>query len=322
MKPKKDQNINDSIKNKKRLRVFLLFLLFSLVFWMLIKLSKNYISDVEFNLVYTDIPQNKLLQNVPDQKIKLTVKTIGYKLLSYELKPRTLNYSLNDIERKKKTDLYFSLTKSKINFLQAQLSAETTVLKVKPDSLFFDLGVKKSKKVKVITHVNIEFKPGFNLTEKKTFTPSTITISGPGKAIDTINEVHTEKIELKGVFDSFEKKIKLINPSKSVSLSTNEIILKGKVEKITQGTFVLPYKIINLPKNYLISAYPKEVKIIFQVALNDYNKISENSFKIQCDYKHTADNNLEYLIPKIVEKPDILFDVKVIPNKIDYLIKK
>ena len=62
--------------------------------------------------------------------------------------------------------------------------------------------------------------------------------------------------------------------------------------------------------------------VVFQVALNDYNNISENSFKIQCDYKHSEDNNLEYLIPKIVEKPDILFDVKIIPNKIDYLIKK
>ena len=289
---------------------------------MLIKLSKNYISDVEFNLTYTDIPQYKLLQNVPEQNIVLTVKTIGFKLLSYGLKPRTLNYSLNDIEHKKKSDIYFSLTQSKINFLQAQLSAETTVLKVQPDTLFFDLGVKKSKKVKVITHVNIEFKPGFNFTKEKEFTPTTISISGPDKAIDTINEIHTEAFEMKDISDSFERKIRLINPSNSISLSTDEITVKGKVEKMTQGTFILPYKIINLPKKYLISTYPKEVKVIFQVALNDYNNISENSFKIQCDYKHSEDNNLEYLIPKIVEKPDILFDVKIIPNKIDYLIKK
>ena len=318
----KDQNNSETIKNKKRLRVFLLFLLLSLIFWMLIKLSKDYISDIEFNLAYTDIPQSKLLQNVPDQKIRVTVRTVGFKLLKYGLKPRTLNYDLNDIERKKKSDLYFSLTKSKINFLQAQLSAETTVLKVKPDTLFFDLGVKKSKKVKVISHVNIQFKPGFNLTTEKEFSPSMVKISGPGKAIDTVNEVHTEILEMKNISDSFEKKIKLIAPSSSITLSTNEITVKGKVEKITQGTFILSYQIINLPKKYLISTYPKEVKVVFQVALSDYNKISENSFKIQCDYKHTEDNNLEYLIPKIVEKPDILFDVKVIPNKIEYLIKK
>ena len=319
---KKDQNITESIKNKKRLRVFLLFLLLSLLFWMLIKLSKNYISEVEFNLAYTDVPQSKLLQNVPDKNIVLTLNTIGFKLLKYGLKPRTLNYSLNDIKKKRKSDLYFSLTKSNINLLQAQLSAETAVLKVQPDTLFFDLGVKKSKKVKVIHHVNIQFKPGFNLTKKITFTPSTITISGPQKAIDTINEIHTVIFELSDIADSFERTIKLVNPSKSVSLSIDEITVKGKVEKITQGTFVLPYRIINLPKKYLISTFPKEVKVVFQVALNDYNKISENSFKVQCDYKHTQDNNLDYLIPKIIEKPDILFDVKVIPNKIEYLIKK
>ena len=319
---KKGQNNSDTKKNNKRLKVFLLFLTLSLLFWLLIKLSKDYISDVEFNLVYTDIPQSKLLHNDPDQKIVLTVKTVGFKLLKYGLKPRTLNYSLDEMEFKKKSDLYFSLTKSNINFLQAQLSAETTVLKVEPDTLFFDLGVKKSKKVKVITHIKINFKPGFNLTKQKVINPSTIVISGPSKAIDTIYEVHTEEFELKDVSDSFEEKIKLVNPSNAISLSINEIVIKGKVEKITQGTFILPYRVINLPKKYLISSYPKEVKVVFQVALNDYNKISENSFKIQCDYKHTADNNLDYLIPKIVEKPDILFDVKVIPNKIEYLIKK
>lgn len=321
MVSKKDQNIIDSKNSNKRLKVFLLFLLMALLFWLLIKLSKNYISDVEFNLVYTDVPQKKLLQNVPDQKIILTVKTIGYKLLNYGLKPRTLNYSLNDIDRKKGSE-YYSLTKSKINFLQAQLSAETTVLKIKPDTLFFDLGIKKSKKVKVITHVNLHFKPGFNLTKEKTFTPTSITISGPNKAIDTINEVHTKVLDLKDLSEPFEKEIKIIIPSESVSLSTDIVTVKGKVEKITQGTFNLPYRIINLPKKYLISTYPKEVKVVFQVALNDYNKISENSFKIQCDYKHTVDNNLEYLVPKIIEKPDLLFDVKVMPTKIEYLIKK
>ncbi len=318
---KKDKNIIDAKNNNRRLKVFLLFLLMALLFWMLIKLSKNYISDVEFNLVYTDIPQKKLLQNVPDQKIVLTVKTVGFKLLNYGLKTRTLNFSLNDIERKKGSEFY-SLTKSKINFLQAQLSAETTVLKIKPDTVFFDLGVKKSKKVKVIPHVNLQFKPGFNLTKEKTFTPTNITISGPNKAIDTINEVHTEILDLDDVSEPFEKEIKIIVPSKSVSLSTDKITIKGKVEKITQGTFNLSYRIINLPKEYLISTYPKEVKVVFQVALNDYNKVSENSFKIQCDYKHTVDNNLEHLVPKIIEKPDILFDVKVVPTKIEYLIKK
>ena len=318
---KKKYNESESLKNNKRLRVFLLFLLLSLLFWTLIKLSKNYISDVEFNLVYTDEPKNKLFEKEPDQKVVLTLKTMGFKLLKYGLEQRELNYSLNDI-KKIKGSKYYSLTKTNINLLQAQLSAETTVLKIKPDTLYFEFGVKKSKKVKIISHVNLQFKPGFNLIKDQVIEPNKITISGPKNIIDSINEIHTEIIELNNIFEPFENKINLVNPTNSISLSTNQVTIKGDVEKITQGIFLLAYKVINLPNKYLISTYPKEVKVIFQVALKDYNKISENSFKIECDYKQTEDNNLEYLIPKIVEKPEILFDVKLVPNKIEFLIKK
>ena len=321
MQNKKSADNINSIKNNKKLRIFLLFLMLSFLFWMLIKLSKNYIADVEFNLTYTEIPQNKLLQNEPDKKIKLTINTIGFKLLGYSLKKRNLNYSLSEIKRKRGSE-YYSLTKSNINFLQSQLSAETVVLNVIPDTLNFDFGVKKSKKVKIIPNITLEFKPGFNLIKNYNITPENVTISGPTKIVDSINEINTEEIVWKDISESFENKIKLLIPHEGISLSTNEILVKGKVEKITQGSFNLPFKVINLPKNYIISTYPKEVKIIYQVALNDYNKISENSFKIQCDYKQTDENNLEYLIPVIVEKPEILFDVKIVPNKIEFLIKK
>lgn len=318
---KKSQSKIDSLKSNKKLRVFLLFLILSFLFWSLIKLSKNYIADVEFNLVYVDVPKNKLLQNVPVSKVKLTVKTIGFKLLKYGLKTKELKYSLSDLNHKK-SSIYYSITQSKIKDLQVQFTAETEVLKIKPDTLYFDLGVKKSKKVKVITNVNLQFKSGFSLVKKYTIHPNSVTVSGASKYIDSIDDIQTELFEMEEVSSSFEEIVKLKQPNEYVTLSSNIVTIKGDVEKMTEGTFNLAYRIINLPKNYIISTYPKKVKVTYQVALKDYNKISENSFKIQCDYKETESNNFEYLIPKIVEKPEILFDVKVIPNKIEFLIKK
>ncbi len=321
MRSKTPQSKKDSLKNNKKLHVFLLFLALSFVFWTLIKLSKNYISGVNFDLVYTNIPKNKLLQKNSNKKIKLTVNTNGFKLLNYSVKQKKLNYSLTEIKHKNGSN-YYSLTKTNINNLQAQLSAETIVLKIAPDTLYFDLGVKKSKKVKITTNIDLQFKPGFNLIKGYTIEPKFVTISGPTKIIDTINEINTETINWLDISKSFDKKITLKPPSNIISLSTNQITVKGNVEKITEGSFNLPFKIINLPRNYIISTYPKEVKVVYQVALKDYNKISKNSFTIQCDYRHTVKNNLEYLIPSVVDMPEILFDVKLIPNKIEFLIKK
>ena len=314
-------NNSDSLKNNKKLRVFLLFLFLSILFWSLIKLSKEYIAEVEFDLVYSDVPNNKLIQNEPEKKVTLTLRTVGFKLLNYGFKRRTLDYSLSEIGRKSGS-MYFSETRSNTNFLQAQLSAETVVLNIEPDTLFFDLGIKKTKKVKIVSRVDFQFKTGFNFVKPFGMNVKEINISGPEKVIDTIYEVYTESVEMKGISESFEQKVKLVSPNEVVVLSSDEIILTGEVDKITDGFYTIPFEIINLPRNVIISTYPKEVKVVYQVALKDFNKIPENSFRVQCDYKQTEDNNLEYLIPKIIEKPEIIHDVKIVPNKIEFLIKK
>lgn len=314
-------NNSESLKNNKKLRVFLLFLILSILFWSLIKLQKEYITDIEFELVYSDIPKNKLIQNQPDSKVNLTLKTTGFKLLNYGFKKRTLDYSLTEIERKEGT-FFFSETRSNLNYLQAQLSAETVVLNVEPDTLFFDLGVKKSKKVTVQSKVIFQFKTGYNFVKPYDLGPGEISISGPAKVIDTIDEIFTEAIELRNISDSFEKRVKLLSPNEAVVLSEDEVMIKGDVDKITDGSYNLSFDVINLPRGVIISTYPKEVKVVYQVALKDYNKIPENAFRVQCDYKQTEDNNLDYLIPKLVDKPEIIHDVKIVPNKIEFLIKK
>lgn len=316
-----NENNSDSLKNNKKLRVFLLFLFLSILFWSLIKLSKEYIAEVEFDLSYSDVPQNKLIQNEPDEKVTLTLRTVGFKLLNYGFKRRVLDYSLSEISRKNGS-LYFSETRSNINFLQAQLSAETVVLNIEPDTLFFDLGVKKSKKVSIESRVDFQFKTGFNFVKPYELSANEITISGPEKLIDTIDNILTEPFEVQNISESFEQKIKLISPNESVVLSSDEIVVSGEVDKITDGSYTIPFEIINLPRNVIISTYPKEVKVVYQVALKDFNKIPENSFRVQCDYRQTEDNGLDYLIPKIVDKPEIIHDVKIVPNKIEFLIKK
>jgi YbbR domain-containing protein len=218
--------------------------------------------------------------------------------------------------------LYFSETSSNINYLQGQLPAESVVLNIEPDTLFFDLGVKRSKIVPVVADVDFSFKSGFNFVGTYQISPKEVTISGPEKVIDSINEVHTVDFEMNDISEPFEQKVQLKDVGKSVVLSEESILIKGNVDKITHGSYQIPFKVINLPRNVIISTYPKQVKVMFQVPLSDYSKIPENGFRIQCDFKRTQDNNLDYLIPVLVDKPEIITDVKIIPNKIEFLIKK
>jgi hypothetical protein len=66
----------------------------------------------------------------------------------------------------------------------------------------------------------------------------------------------------------------------------------------------------------------KTVEVVFIVGLSDFNKMNINSFRVECDFETSEKNNLGYLLPKIVMKPDLVKSIRVLPNKIDFLIQK
>lgn len=93
------------------------------------------------------------------------------------------------------------------------------------------------------------------------------------------------------------------------------------MEKFTEGTLNISYKITNVPKGLVINTLSKKIQITYIVGLSSFNKINENSFQIECDYSTSEVNNLRYLIPEMTRKPSDIKSYKIIPNKIDFLIQ-
>ncbi len=311
---------SETLKSNNKLKVFLLFLSLSFLFWIIIKLSEVYIYDVKFKVEYTEFPSKFLLQKEPSDEIILTLKTVGFKLLGYRIRDKKINFSLANLHKLRK-HTYYTVTKSNFKFIQSQFSAETELLNIKPDTLFFEFGKKFSKKVQVTPQVDLEFRPGYNIVDDMQVIPQEVSISGPEGVIDSIIEIRTKVQKITDIFKDFEKRLPLIIPD-NITVKPAEIVIKGKVDKFTQGTFTLPVEVINVPRSVLITTYPKEVKVIYTVPFKDYNKVVAESFKVICDYKEAQENELDYLIPKLTDTPGMVSSVRILPNKIDYLIKK
>ena len=310
----------EEAQNNKKLRIFLFFLSLSFVFWLLINLSKTYTVDIPFRLEYLDLPGKKLFQSDPDHQVILSLKAAGFKIIRYKIKKNTLEYPLSNIKRKgNKT--YFSLTKSNHSYLQSQLADEATVLKVKPDSLFFDLGEKSFKKVIVRQGMGLKFRNGYDLVGSLSISPELVVLSGPKGILDTIRSLDLGEIDLREITGSFVQKVSLKSPDKKIALEPALVTIKGRLDKFTEGTFELEYKVINVPSKAIISTFPKEIKLVFQVPLLDYDKVSAEGFEVICDYRDSKNNKLDHLIPRVVKKPEFVSAVRVVPNKVEYLIK-
>ena len=121
-----------------------------------------------------------------------------------------------------------------------------------------------------------------------------------------------------------KEEVKFILPknSNNLKVKTDFTVISGKVEKFTEGTFNIPFKVINLPEDMELTTLNETVEVVFVVGLSNFNKIDKNFFEVICDYNISKENNLSYLLPKIVAKSNFIKSYKVVPNKIDFLIQK
>ena len=126
------------------------------------------------------------------------------------------------------------------------------------------------------------------------------------------------------VISSVESSVKetlVIDPSyksKGLQYKDVSVIYNVPVDKFTEGSLTLPFKIKNVPNNLSVQTFPKNVKVTYKVGLKDYNKVSESLFKIECDYLMSVKNDLSFFIPKIIASPSFVKDVKLHTQKIDF----
>ncbi len=312
-----------AIKNGRKSKMLLVFLGISFLFWMLIKLSKEYTDVIQVDVNYINLVEGKMLQKEPLKSLNVTVKTQGFNLIKYHLNKREVNVDLYSVKRKKGL-IYYQLANELLPQIQQQVASDVEVLAVQPDSLYYHLGISKTKKVLIVPDINIQYQSGYNLLGDLKIEPNFVSISGPEVIIDSVTTIKTEATTLTDVNSSIEVKLSIMKLGKTskIRYSIDKVKVTGKVEKFTESKLKLPFVIKNLPQNYSITTFPDQVEVIFKIGISDYNKINLNDFKISCDYRRTVKDGLTYLIPEVISKPSIVSEIKIVPSQIEYLIKK
>ena len=312
-----------SVKNNRKIKIFLFFLILSSIIWLLIELSKSYTSEASFKVEYRNIPSDKLMQNTPITELKIALNAPGFSLLKYKVKKRYISFNINNLA--KKGSKYYLLPNKQLSLISSQLSGGTTVLSILKDTIFIDLGNNLSKKVAVVPKIDIQYKIGYNLIEKLKISPDSVLITGAEKYIDSIKEIQTISLNLEEVSQDILATLELVMPDESsnVLFSVNRVQVEGKVDKFTEGRFSIPVTVVNEPDGIKINPFPKEIEIVYLAGLSDFDQITENSFSIVFDYKQIErDSLIDYLTPNILKQSEFASSFKIIPNQIEFLIQK
>ena len=307
--------------SRKISKTFISFLVASFLIWLLITFSKEYTTVITYAVIYKNIPQNKLLQEVPINTIDITVKASGFKILRSNFKNKKIQLEASNLQRKEHSKFYF-LTKNQVKKIQQQLLFGVELKEIEQDTIYLNLGLLTSKKVALKPNLDINYHIGYDLLNEIKISPDSIVISGPEAQVEKTNYLDLSELKLDDVKSDFSEEVTILKLNNNFKISDLKTIISGSVDKFTEGKLQVSFTTKNLPKDINLTILSEKVEIVFVVALSNFSKISEASFKVECDYLISEKNNLGYLIPKVILAPDFIKSIKIIPKKIDFLIQK
>ncbi|MGQ3678855.1 YbbR-like domain-containing protein [Tenacibaculum discolor] len=299
-------------------KTFFGFLTASIFFWLLINLSKEYDTTIVYDVEYTQLPQQKTLIETPINNLSLKLKSSGYNLLVASINHKPIKLNINKASRNTGTNYYF-LSKDLISEVQEQLKSSIELIEIKEDTIPLKIGTLSSKKVPLKPNLNISFQLGYDLSKPVTIVPDSVLISGDETYVAKTDFLNLKSITLENLSKSTTISSPIIFPENvQLKSSHSKAEINIHVDKFTEGEIEVPVFVKNAPKG--INVFPKKVRIIYKVGLQNFNEVTPDLFKVECDYLQSKDKDINYLTPKIKNLPNMVTLVRVVPNKIDFLI--
>lgn len=324
------KKIFSSLKEKlfnRNVAVFSFFLLLSFIFWFINALSKDIDSTIKYPVRYINFPDNMALVNELPEKLSLDVHGPGYSVLKSKIGgnrvPLLINVSnwgrsVRDDAAGQEFFIYsFNLRES----FKRQVRADFEINAVRPDTLNFIFDRVISKKVPVKPDVHIIPQRQFMVNGKITADPDSVTLSGPKTVIDTIAYVSTVHQEFNQVSENLNRTLAIETISK-VGLSHKNVEIKVPVEQFTEQIIEVDIKILNKPDTADVRLFPDEVRIHFNIALSDYNRIQDIPVEAVVDMKNLDIRKVESLKVEIVNLPSFISSVRYDPRRVEYIIEK
>lgn len=319
MSTKLKSKILNLIKNKK-LNVFGLFFLLTFLFLAMTKLSKKYTDDITFSISYKNLPKQTVITLDSLPKCNAVVSANGFNLLFYHFKKHEIEVDFeNDVSIIDSTYVWVATRfKHKIS---EPLGKSAEVVSLEKDTFRFPFEMLSIKKVPVVLNSKIVFKSGYDILNNFTITPDSVDVIGSESEISEISKAPTEILNLKDVTDTINKDLFLNKPKNpNVNYSTNKVNVSAKVEKFTEGTLEVPVSIVNKPLEVNINYFPKTITVSYYVSLNNFKNIKPLDFKVECDFAEIENTNKAFFVPKLVKFPELVKNVRLKQNKVEFIL--
>lgn len=308
-----------------RYQLFVFFICFivSLVLWILIKLSNEYTLSFKIPLKYVNPPIGRIVTNVSDTTIQISLKAQGYKLVVLRYfenpKPIVVDLSKTVFSTSHAEEIFFNLPLVPIvRKHSATLGFTNEVRSIHPEQINIKLGKLYHKTIQVRALSDLTFAPQYLLFEPVLIIPSQVQVFGTKDVVDSIKSVNTSSLRLRNI-DKPETRLVNLMVGKSYQKMfyvPSHVLITIPVQKFTEASIDVPISLNEQFVNKKISTYPDKAVVSCIVPMKDYSKLESRMFTVTAS--STEKDNMLHL--NVTSAPSFVKNVKVTPDKVEYLV--
>ena len=307
--------------NRRKVKVFLLFLMCATLAWSISKLSGSYESRATFELVYTNFPDTLLLNTLEKDYAIAKIRASGFQFLGYGISTKKIKVDLQKINNLKED--YFLTEAALKNQLEQQLSNTVSLLELEKDTFFVNLYKVILKEIPIRPNITIEVAPNHILDGSLVLNPKTATIKGPAKVVSKINEVSTSPLVLSELTSNFAEQLTVLKPNaQDVVLLKETVAVSGKVVEFSEREFLISVGAKNIPNGYRIKTFPNEIKLVCKASVDNLKRMKSSDFELLVDYESLSGKTAKYLNVQLKRKPDHVYSVQLLTNKVEFVLEK
>lgn len=301
---------------KRKVFSIVLVVLFSIVLWGFVSLSRDFFTTVSIPVSIENLPEGYVVGYQSEEKVNVSIKGYGWQLASIVF-GKTNDFLVS-------ADLTKGIQiKNTQNAIQNNpwLASNLVVVDITPPSIEFEVEPLDTKLVAVRPDLDIEFSPGYGLISQIKADPDSVELVGPASLINSIEYVNTKTLSLNKIESEFAgfieyepvNKIRFLSPGSIVRFDVQKI-----VDKTFEGIYINPS---GVPPEQELSFIPAKVDIVLRGGIKILGKLDSKEIVASIPFKDAITDTIGTLVPKInIPENTTLVDVK--PRRVTYIIKQ
>lgn len=308
--------------NKRKVKLFLVFLLGSSMAWFFGHLAGHYDSRATFDVNYGDPPDSLLLKNVSKKHIDVRLNASGFQLLLFGLKHKSIYIDLSSLENV--DGKYYVAPNSYRDQIEKQLSNYITILGMDRDTMFFDF--QKLLKKKLAVKSNVDIVPGqhYLLDKDWKLIPDSISVLGPKDEILGLEQIETKNFTLSPSRPHFSEEVdlQLFNGLGNTTYSHRKVRIVGEIFKFSERIIQVPINVINVPQDMVVRIFPEMASILCRDRLDVLKELQGSDFDVSADYGQLTGDGNNIMKLKLTKSPDSINVVQLKDDTVEFILMK